>query len=251
MQLELFRLRGAARPVERRPEPPRPEREHVVAKAEGLARELAAHLGAPVKLSVTDNRSTMISFKREASAYALRLHHMFLGADAAVVAALAEYVRRGRARSGRVLDAFIHGHEPQIRTRRTAATALVSRGRCFDLVQIFDDLNVRFFEQGITARIGWGKKTPKRRRRTIRLGVYDHQAREIRVHPALDHPDVPRFFVEYIVFHEMLHQLFPSERGDKRHVHHPQAFKDREKTFPHYDASLAWERSHLAELLRR
>jgi hypothetical protein len=80
--------------------------------------------------------------------------------------------------------------------------------------------------------------------------VYDHKAREIRVHPALDRPDVPRFFVEYIVFHEMLHQLFPSDRHTGRHVHHPRAFRDRERAFPRYEAALAWEKQHLHRLLR-
>jgi hypothetical protein len=56
--------------------------------------------------------------------------------------------------------------------------------------------------------------------------------------------------VEYIVFHEMLHQLFPSARDAGRHVHHPKAFRDRERAFPRYAAAVAWERANLATLLR-
>jgi hypothetical protein len=81
--------------------------------------------------------------------------------------------------------------------------------------------------------------------------VYDHKAQEIRIHPALDKPDVPRFFVAFIVFHEMLHQLFPSERDAGRHVHHPRAFRAREKTFAQFTAAMQWEREHLNQLLRR
>ncbi len=81
--------------------------------------------------------------------------------------------------------------------------------------------------------------------------MFVHKAREIRIHPALDKPDVPRFFVAFIVFHEMLHQLFPSERDTGRHVHHPRAFRDREKAFPLYEAAMTWEREHLNQLLRR
>jgi predicted metal-dependent hydrolase len=127
---------------------------------------------------------------------------------------------------------------------------LESRGRCFDLQAVFDELNLQFFQSGITARIGWGRHSAKRRRRSIRLGVYDHKAREIRIHPVLDKPQVPTFFVEYIVFHEMLHQLFPSQRHSGRHVHHPKAFRDREKSFPKYSAAIAWESQNLTELLR-
>ena len=101
------------------------------------------------------------------------------------------------------------------------------------------------------ASIGWGRAPGRRRRKSIRLGVYDHQTREIRIHPALDHPEVPRFFVEFIVFHEMLHQLFPSSNGPGRRVHHPRAFRDRERAFPLYQAAIAWERENLRALLQR
>ena len=91
----------------------------------------------------------------------------------------------------------------------------------------------------------------QRRRKSIRLGVYDHQTREIRVHPALDRPEVPAFFVEFIVFHEMLHQLFPSSNGPGRRVHHPRAFRDCERAFPLYEAAITWERENLRALLHR
>ncbi len=111
-------------------------------------------------------------------------------------------------------------------------------------------MNRTYFQDGIQARIGWGRMPPRRRRKSIRLGVYDHQTREIRIHPALDRPEVPAFFVEFIVFHEMLHQLFPSTGRGGRRVHHPRAFRDREKAFPHYVAALRWERENLGVLLR-
>jgi hypothetical protein len=220
-------------------------------RADALARRLAARVGAPVRLAVTDNRSTMVSFRRRPGGLSLRLHHMFLEAPDEVVVAVAEYAARGRAQAGRVLDDFIRAHQRVVPPRPRKPGELVARGKCHDLKELFDGLNHRFFQGGVTARIGWGRAWSKRRRRSIRLGVYDHAAREIRIHSALDQPDVPRFFVEYIVFHEMLHQLFPSPRARGRQVHHPPAFKDREKAYPHYTAALAWEKENLNALLRR
>ena len=112
-------------------------------------------------------------------------------------------------------------------------------------------MNEEHFQGGIKASIGWGRMPVRRRRKSIRLGVYDHQTREIRIHPALDRPDVPAFFVEFIVFHEMLHQLFPSPSGFSRRVHHPRGFRDREKAFPQYAAAIRWEKQNLRVLLRR
>lgn len=252
-QLELFnprRAEGAAAPRARREAPP-PPKEEVLPRADALARRIAADLGARVKLVVNDNRSTMVSYHREAGELTLRLHHMFLDAPDEVVQALADYAGRGRRRAGETIDAYVHHSEERIRAATRKPEALKAVGKCFDLQDVFARLNQTHFQDGIRARIGWGRGATRRRRKSIRLGVYDHSAREIRVHPALDKPDVPLFFVEYIVFHEMLHQLFPSARHDGRHVHHPRAFKDREKAFPLFGAALEWEKQHLARLLGR
>lgn len=251
-QLELFNPRraDAGAPKVRRQAPP-PPKEEVLPRADALARRIAAELGSMVRLVVNDNRSTMVSYHREQGELTLRLHHMFLDAPEPVVKALADYAGRGRRHAGQLIDAFVQDSEEKIRAGTRRPDALQSVGKCFDLHQIFARLNQTHFQGGIRARIGWGRGVTRRRRKSIRLGVYDHAAREIRVHPALDKPDVPLFFVEYIVFHEMLHQLFPSARHDGRHVHHPRAFKDREKAFPLFSAALEWEKQHLARLLGR
>jgi len=230
----------------------RPSRDQMLAQAESLAVALSRELSVPVRLSVTDNRSTMVSFRRNNSSLRLRVHHMFLDAPERVVRAIADYAGRGRRGSGSVLDDYIRGRQPLIRVERNDKEAdLNPVGRYFDLQAIFDRMNEKYFQGGIQAEIGWGRMPARRRRKSIRLGVYDHQTREIRVHPALDRPDVPVFFVEFIVFHEMLHQLFPSPSGSSRRVHHPRGFRDREKAFPQYAAAIRWEKQNLRTLLRR
>jgi hypothetical protein len=234
----------------RAPEPPPRSRTVLRSQAERLARRVSIHLGIPVRLAVTDNRSTMVSFRRADESLRLRLHHMFLDAPEPVVQAIAEYAGRGRRSAGPVLDDFIRVRQPLIRRARDRRAPAVARGRCYDLAEIYAELNDLYFQGGVQATIGWGRVPGRRRRKSIRLGVYDHQTREIRIHPALDRPEVPRFFVEFIVFHEMLHQLFPSGHGGTRRVHHPRAFRDRERAFAHYEAALVWERENLSVLLR-
>ncbi len=230
-----------------------PAQTQVTGLAKSLAQKLAHHVGSELKvlLTVHDNKSTMISFRRQPPLLKVRLHHLFLEAPDTVIEAIADYAARGRRASGRVLDEFIARHQERIKATASTPTSLVARGECFDLQALFDEMNAQYFGSAITARIGWGRNTSKRRRKSIRLGVYDHKAREIRIHPALDKPDVPRFFVAFIVFHEMLHQLFPSGRDTGRNVHHPRAFRAREKTFAQFAAAMQWEREHLGQLLRR
>jgi hypothetical protein len=228
-----------------------PAGEEVSSKADRLAHLLSRDLGLPVRLSVTDNRSTMVSFRRAPSALRLRLHHMFLDAPERVVRAIANYAGRGHPGAGPVLDDYIRGQQPRIRQESRRDSDLNPRGRCFDLQEMLDRVNREQFQEQIEAKIGWGRRPGRRRRKSIRLGVYDHQTREIRVHPALDRPEVPAFFVEFIVFHEMLHQLFPSPSRPGRRVHHPRAFREREKSWPLYAAAMRWEEQNLRVLLRR
>jgi hypothetical protein len=270
-QMSLFTLSGSPAASLRPAPPPPPQqqppvrnrvveeapriisdtRDELFSRAESLAWRLSADLGIPVRLAVTDNRSTMVSFRRGGNVLQLRLHHMFLDAPEPVLRAVADYAGRGNRIAGGLLDEYIRHQQPRIRQfRRETDADLNPVGRCFDLQHLFQAVNRTYFQDGIQARIGWGRMPPRRRRKSIRLGVYDHQTREIRIHPALDRPEVPAFFVEFIVFHEMLHQLFPSTGRGGRRVHHPRAFRDREKAFPHYAAALRWERENLGVLLR-
>ena len=177
-------------PPQPRPPPPRnrateeaprmlnltPTREELWTRAESLAWRLSAELGMPVRLSVTDNRSTMVSFRRGSNVLQLRLHHMFLDAPEPVVRAVADYAGRGHRGAGGVLDEYIRGQQPRIRqVRRETDADLNPRGRCFDLQALYDAVNAAHFQGLIQARIGWGRMPPRRRRKSIRLGVYDHQ----------------------------------------------------------------------------
>jgi predicted metal-dependent hydrolase len=86
-------------------------------------------------------------------------------------------------------------------------------------------------------------------RRSIKLGSYCARDRLIRVHPRLDDPSVPRFFVEYVVYHEMLHHVLPPDvRGGRRQLHDAR-FKRMERAFPRYDDAIAWESQNVRQLL--
>ena len=101
-------------------------------------------------------------------------------------------------------------------------------GSCWNLVQIFEELNVRFFG-GMMARpaLGWSRR-PSR----TTLGHYDPSHHTIVLSSILDRAEVPKLAVEYVMFHEMLHLKFPVDhRGARRCVHTPE-FKAAEREFP-------------------
>ena len=128
---------------------------------------------------------------------------------------------------------------------------LRSEGRHHDLRAIADELGRRHFGAGVDVRITWGKRVqPKRRQRSLQLGTYVPEERLIRIHPALDQSWVPRFFVEAVVFHEMLHHDMPAVVRNGRHHYHTRAFRTRERSFEYHSAAQQWEKENLWRLLR-
>jgi hypothetical protein len=102
------------------------------------------------------------------------------------------------------------------------------RGHFYDLDAIFEDLNTRFFH-GLMARprMSW---SPTRTRRI--LGHYDPAHNAIVISRVFDHFAVPRYALEYIVYHEMLHLKHPVKlRGSRRCIHSTE-FHAEEKLFP-------------------
>ena len=189
------------------------------AAASQLADHLSDLVGERVRLVVHDNRSTMVSFRRLDRFLHYRVHHMFLDAPREVVHALASFAGSGRGmaarrrEAGERIDAYVREHRARIADPQPAR--LDPRGRVHDLQDIFDRLNAAHFGGLIDARIGWGPNRGGRRRRTIKTGVYVQDARLIRIHPALDRPQVPEHYVAGVVFHEMLHQVDPDPGAER------------------------------------
>ncbi len=113
----------------------------------------------------------------------------------------------------------------QLRGRKRIESA---QGQVYDLDEIFEELNQRFFH-GLLARpqMTWSQVHARRS-----LAHYDPAHNAIVVSRAFDHQRAPRYAVEYIVYHEMLHLKHPVKlRGSRRCVHGP-AFQAEEKLFP-------------------
>ncbi len=83
----------------------------------------------------------------------------------------------------------------------------------------------------------------------MKTGVYVQDARLIRIHPTLDRPAVPEFYVAAVVFHEMLHQAVPARELGGRRIVHGADFRRRERAYPDHARAKAWEEKNLPLLL--
>jgi hypothetical protein len=197
-----------------------------------------------IQLRITDNTSTLMSvrYTQGGAGAALNLHHMFLDTPPGVLHALARWVINPKAKkSGSVLNTFIKERSQKIRPSARRAVHVRTVGRHFDLKSLFDEVNLGHLGGEIDAAITWGKMPRQRRRRSIRFGSYTPGEHVIRLHPLLDQPFVPRYFVRYIVFHEMLHaKLGIEESPSGRRVIHSAEFNRLEGAYPDYAKAIAW-----------
>jgi predicted metal-dependent hydrolase len=120
----------------------------------------------------------------------------------------------------------------QMRGRKRITSA---QGHVYHLEEIFEELNREYFH-GLMARplLTWSSERARNR-----LGHYDPAHNAIVVSRVFDHPRVPRYVVEYILYHEMLHLRHPVKlRGSRRCVHSAE-FQAEERLFEKLDA--AWD----------
>jgi len=103
-----------------------------------------------------------------------------------------------------------------------------ARGHHYHLEEIFDDLNRRFFH-GLMGRpqLTWSQNHAR-----SSLGHYDPAHNAIVISRVFDHPRVPRYAIEYILFHEMLHLKHPVKLSGSRRSVHSCEFRAEEKVFP-------------------
>ena len=220
---------------------------------QALERRLSVAHHRPVLLSVTDNVRHMISRTHRAGVLQARVHHMFLDAPGVVQEALVRYIVDNERAASLLVSKYIEANGCRIKASRPVSAPLVTQGETHDLFPLYHSINEKYFGGSVDSLITWGRRLtakPKTPRRSIKLGSYSATERLIRVHPVLDRPWVPRYFVGYIVYHEMLHHVIPQSQGNGRRMLHPPVFQARERLFRDFDRAIAWEKAHLGRLLR-
>ncbi len=218
-----------------------------------LGRVFSDLLKCPVVVVLTDCVDPMVSSRRIGSKLKIRIHRDFHDAPRDVLTAAARYLSGGGRTASKQLQEFLddlgEGSINESLDPEGATASHSARGQFFDLEDIRRDLNTRYLAGRFEGSIRWGRRPPARRRRSIRLGSYEFQGKLIRIHPALDRDFVPKYYVEWIVYHEMLHQIVPETVKDGRTYFHGPGFKKLEKAFPSYRRAQEWQKKNLERLL--
>jgi hypothetical protein len=110
------------------------------------------------------------------------------------------------------------------------------QGHYYNLEEVFDSLNSRFFG-GLLGRpeLTWSEHHAKRS-----LGHYDAAHNTIVVSRVFDRPSSPRYAIEYLLYHEMLHLKHPVRMRGVRRCVHSREFKAEEARFPQLTEAMAF-----------
>ena len=118
----------------------------------------------------------------------------------------------------------------QMRSGRVRPAALHPAGEKFDLNEMFDELNARFFCGGLPKpHLGWSTRGWRRQ-----FGSFDPGPNQILLNCRMDRPEVPRYVVEYVLYHEMLHVKHPTRKSGCTLVSHSPEFREEERLYPEF-----------------
>lgn len=208
--------------------------------------------GKKLKLTINDNRSTMLSVRWEPDHTRVSLHRMFLEAPKNVMNALACYIKGEESTPGPLVKAFIESNLCNLDySHQLKAGNLLVQGQVYNLKDIYDHLNHEYFDRELNLHITWFGKQGFKPRSRLTFGLYHDPLKLIKINRFLDSPKIPDFVVSYVVYHEMLHKVCPSYVDEKGVNHsHSDDFKRRELEFRDYILSQNWIKEHQESLFQ-
>jgi hypothetical protein len=124
----------------------------------------------------------------------------------------------------------------RIRQTRGRKRILTAKGDHYDLDEVFETVNRQFFH-GLLGRpvLTWSEHKAKRL-----LGHYDAAHNTIMVSRVFDRRNTPRYAIEYLMYHEMLHLKHPVKARNGRRCVHSREFQADERMFPELERAKAY-----------
>lgn len=210
-----------------------------------LQQSISRSAGLHVDLVINENSSHLFTILERKSARArLSVHRMFLEAPVHVIEALGQYVRGFDKQSLSVVSRFIDEsvYRPEY-SQKLDARDLQTFGDYYDLKEAFLRVNNQYFEGTVNLLLTWFRQKTTQSR--IIFGQYHPLLRLIKINKKLDSPQVPSYFLDYVIYHEILHQVVPTKTDERgRRSIHSGEFRKRERQFEHYDKAAEWQSSH-------
>ncbi len=207
-----------------------------------LHKILEQHANTRIKLRINDNHSTVLSVRSYPDHIRVSLHRLFLTAPASILMDLAAYISGKIRKLTPKVKAFMESAMERLDySSRVKGSALLTIGTHHNLINLFEEINHRYFDNEVKCRVTWFGRKSRAAGSSATLGLYSHPMKLIKIHRRLDQPFVPEYFISYVIYHEMLHQVCPTYHDALgRHYVHTKEFKRREKQFEYFHEASQW-----------
>ncbi len=207
-----------------------------------IKRILERITGCSISITYTDNRVNIISFTRKKGYISLRLQRIFMDAPLDVVQEIGQLLKNP-GRKTPLINEYFKKNRWRIRKKARLTGRIEPVGRVYNLKRLFDRLNREYFSGQLDTIVTWGRRSPRRAVRKRTLGSYNAETRTIRINPILDSPGVPSYFIEYVLYHEMLHAYLGIKKDHRGRMRaHTPRFRELERRFRHYNKAVEWEK---------
>jgi len=120
------------------------------------------------------------------------------------------------------------------RRKRARRIQHLPAGTHHDLAPLYEELNRRYFGHTLVCPgLAWSTRAW-----STQLGCFDPALNQIVINRKLDQEGVPDYVVNYVLYHEMLHQKYPVRFARCRREAHSAQFRAEEKLFANYDKAI-------------
>jgi len=197
-----------------------------------------------IHIEVSKDRRNLVQIITKQDEKIVKIHQNLVNAPHPIIRAIADFIAGKEKRKNKKTIVEYARKNPQIFSKQRKMNIDVT-GKFYNLKQVFDKINEQFFNGFLSSvNISFGKRYYSKRHRSIVFGNYCPETNLIRINRSLDSDSVPEFFLEYIVFHEMLHAyLYLLDSGSTGHT---KKFKMMEKELPNLEKAEKWKRENLS-----
>ena len=196
-------------------------------------------------IKVVNRKSRLVSVKKKLFSTEVNIHSIFLKSDDSIISDIIEFVlNRNKDRVKESKERIAAFFEKNYTSK---STTLNINYKYHDINSIVNDiiteLKIIYKEVDFDKlKITWGKNS-RRRRVSIRFGSYDKKRNLVRIHPVLDNPDVPEYFIKSVIYHEIAH-FISYELSEKNSPHGKTFYSILKRIDPDFEKSKMWEKNN-------
>ncbi|MBN2479265.1 MAG: hypothetical protein JXA94_03470 [Parachlamydiales bacterium] len=201
-----------------------------------------------VRLRVKEYKSTYISVAKSKKEIKISLHSLFLNSPESIKKALFSFCLKRDKASFNIIKGYANRYFENLDyTHKLDKKKLFTKGKVYDLKNILDTMNLFYFKDKLNLlNITWFEVPNYTKFRHFTFGSYDKNLKLIRINKLLDSDIIPFYFINYVVYHEILHYIIPEKMGENlRRSVHSKEFKEKEKRFAYYKEARSFEKKFL------